>query len=471
MKKQSGSLPELTLTYDQLRPGMVIREITELSFSYATLDTETVNFLKANFRGASCLLIRDSGLESLPISELEELDQLEAIIKVPEDLRIAKVVPGLPESLCKKGFMKFKVTDPPGAVDFSYETTPITSTMAVGSDKAKIAFQEKVIQVKSLLEKVSPATEQRDETTNIIEEMMDRGRAGTFSSKGLEDAINEITGQNLGSAMQAIAGIKSSDQTYAHCVDMSVILQGCYSDILEKSGKKVDAGVNRLILASGFMHDIGKSKLPKEIIDSTEPFAPDSTERILLTNHCTYGVEILEKMDMHRWTVTMAHYHHIKKDPTLFSSYPDVPFEMVPAMVRFAAVVDVYQALIGKRSYKRNWVPGKAIEYIIKLRNSEFDPRMVDYFMETMGKYPVMSLVRLNTDELAFVLMIAPKDFPERPVISIIENAKGEMLTHNDIIDLMVESDINITEIVDHYEHYNESEEQTYNIFQSMNIS
>lgn len=471
MGKYSGSSPELTLTYDQLRPGMVIREITELSFSYATLDAETVNFLKANFRGASCLLIRDSGLESLPISELVELDQLEAIIRMPEDLRIAKVVVGLPESLCKKGFTKFKVIEPPGAVNGDYMTKPVAPAIVLGSDEAKIAFQEKVIQVKSFLEKVSPATEQRDETTNIIEEMMDRGRAGTFSSKGLEVAIDEIAGNNLGSAMQAIAGIKNSDQTYAHCVDMSVILQGCYSDILEKSGKKVDDRVNRLILASGFMHDIGKSKLPKEIIDSIEPFAPDSRERTLLTNHPTYGVEILESMGMHKSTVVMAHYHHVKIDPTLFSSYPDVPFESVPAMVRFAAIVDVYQALIGKRSYKRNWVPGKAIEYIIKLRNSEFDPRMVDYFVETMGKYPVMSLVRLNTGELAFVLMIASKDFPERPVLSIIENAKGEMLTHNDIIDLMVEADINITEIVDHYEHYNESEDQTYNIFQSMNIS
>ena len=95
---------------------------------------------------------------------------------------------------------------------------------------------------------------------------------------------------------------------------------------------------------------------------------------------------------------------------------------------------------------------------------------MVELFVETMGKYPVVSLVKLSTGDLAFVLMIAPPEHPDRPVVSVVENAKGERLTHHEILDLMIEPDIHVAEIVDHYEHYKESEDQAFKIFQSVRI-
>jgi hypothetical protein len=175
-------------------------------------------------------------------------------------------------------------------------------------------------------------------------------------------------------------------------------------------------------------------------------------------------------MGMPKAVVDMAHYHHVKKDTHHAFSYPDVPYDVVPSMVRFASIVDVYQALIGKRSYKRNWVPGKAIEYIMKRKDSEFDARMVDLFVSSMGRYPVVSLVRLNTGDLAFVLMIAPGNHPDRPVVTIVENAKGERMGHHDIVDLMLEPAMHVVDVVDHYDHYNESEDQAFRIFQKIQI-
>ena len=460
-----------TLRHDQLQPGMIIREITELSFEYATLDADTVRFLKANFKGASAVVLGDAGVHTGSIAELKEFDQLQSITHIPEELRIAKVVRGLRESLFKRGFLEFKVSVP-ASVEVAASTTETEApAVQVGSAEAHEAYQEKVIQVTTFLETVNPALDSREKGATVIEEMMDHGRTGRFSDKGVEAAVAEIMEQNLGPAMQAIAGLKGSDQTYAHCVDMSVILQGCYSEILEKSGKKVNEAINRLILMSGFMHDIGKSKLPKEIIESTEYFAPESDERIIIRNHPAYGAKILEDMGAHRASIDMAHFHHVRKDKNLLTSYPDVPFESVPPIVRFAAIVDVYQALIGKRSYKRNWVPGKAIEYILNRKNSEFDSVMVNLFVETMGTYPVISLVRLNTGDLAFVLIIAPKDHPDRPVVTIVENAKGERITHHEVLDLMTDPDVWVDDVVDHFEHYNETVDQTFRIFQSITVA
>jgi hypothetical protein len=191
----------------------------------------------------------------------------------------------------------------------------------------------------------------------------------------------------------------------------------------------------------------------------------------MMRNHTTYGARILTEMGSNSITVNVAHFHHVKRDATLFTSYPNVPYDQVLPITRLASIVDVYQALIGRRKYKKNWVPGKAIEYVRKLRGTEFEDRMLDSFVDALGIYPVGSLVRLSTNELAFVLSIGPKDHSDRPVVAVVENAQGELLSHHTLVDLMVEADIRVEEVIDHYEHYNKTEDQAFEIFQSIRIA
>jgi len=60
---------------------------------------------------------------------------------------------------------------------------------------------------------------------------------------------------------------------------------------------------------------------------------------------------------------------------------------------------------------------------------------------------------------------------PEWPVVVVVENARGELLRHHDLIDLMMAPDLSVVEAVDHYEHYNQSEDQAYRIFCSMSVA
>ena len=297
---------------------------------------------------------------------------------------------------------------------------------------------------------------------------MDRGRQGDYSSKGVEQVVDEIVKAGTGPVLKAIAGLRDSDQTYAHCTDMSVILSECYTDVMQRQGKTASEVNKRFVLIAGFMHDIGKSEIPKEILESAKRYAPESREMQIMRNHATYGARILTEMEMHLVTVNVAHFHHVKKDGTLFTSYPEVAYGEVLPITRLASIVDVYQALIGKRKYKTNWVPGKAVEYVLRLKGSEFDDGMLDHFVESMGRFPVGSLVRLSTGDLAFVLMVAPMAWPDRPIVAVVENAKKQLLTHASIADLMVEPDLKVVEVVDHYQHYNATEDQAYRIFQSI---
>jgi HD-GYP domain-containing protein (c-di-GMP phosphodiesterase class II) len=458
-----------TVRVQELRPGMVIREITELSFDYATLDPKTVQFLQSNFKGAKAVVMKDSGRQSIPISDLKPFDNLRAITDLPPTLKIASVAPGLAQSMEKRGFLEFKVVIPAkGAVEEA--PTPEKAPARVGSAEAKAQHQQRVNEAKKLIEKVELANERREQSSSLVEEMLDQGRAGEYSTQPAERAVEEIISQGASGAMKAVAGLRGSDQTYTHCVDMSVIFQDAYAEILHRTGKQTNDEVNRFNLIAGFMHDIGKSEVPKEILDSTVRFAPDSKEMLILRNHTTYGAKILQELGMHKAQINVAHYHHVKRDSTLFTSYPDVPYDEVLPLTRLASITDVYQALIGKRRYKRNWVPAKAIEYLLKLRGSEFDERMLDHFVRSVGRYPVGSLLRLSNGSLAFVLRIAPDEEPERPVVAVVENERGELLSHQTLIDLMMEPELSVKEVVDHYEHYNQSEDQAYEIFRSIRV-
>jgi HD-GYP domain-containing protein (c-di-GMP phosphodiesterase class II) len=211
--------------------------------------------------------------------------------------------------------------------------------------------------------------------------------------------------------------------------------------------------------------------VPKDILDSTARFAPDSHEMTIMRNHATYGARILGEMGMPPLTVNVAHYHHVKRDTSLFASYPRVAYDQVHPITRLASIVDVYQALIGRRRYKKNWVSGKAIEYLRTLRESEFDPGILDHFVDCIGLYPVGTLVRLSTQELAFVLAAGPREHPDRPMVAVVETASGERVTHHVLLDLMLEADIRVQDVVDHYQHFAESDDQSYQIFQSIRIA
>ena len=94
---------------------------------------------------------------------------------------------------------------------------------------------------------------------------------------------------------------------------------------------------------------------------------------------------------------------------------------------------------------------------------------MLDHFLIAIGKFPVGSLVQLSTGDLAFVTSIEGQEL-DRPVVAVVENSKGEMLRSHLLIDLMIEKDITIAEVVDHYEHYSADEDQAFQIFSSLNV-
>ncbi len=448
-----------------LASGMTLREVTGFSSEYAYLDSKLIAFLRERFPGALCAVARQGARREVNVEALQPFDELHAM----KGLTAAALDASAVQELRSHGLREFVVV---GAGDPAAPAAPAgpADAAAVRTGTAA-ARRQRVSEARRFVEQVAHGAEQREHSSQLVQDLFSQGRAGKYTTKPAGQAVEEIVSQGLSRAMVAIAGLKGSDQTYAHCVDMSVIFQECYTDILRQQGQPVNEQHTRQTLLAGFSHDIGKSTLPKEILDSTQRFERDSPEMRAMRNHAAAGAQILSDLGLPKATINVAHYHHVKVDTTLPASYPeDARWDDVLPITRLAGIVDVYQALIGKRSYKKNWVPGKAVEYLQSLRGKEFDPHMLDNFLRVIGLYPLGSLVRLTTGDLAFVVAIGSEQV-ERPVVAVVENARSELLRQHTLLDLLETPDIAVQEVVDHYEHYNASDDQAFRIFSSLNVT
>lgn len=103
------------------------------------------------------------------------------------------------------------------------------------------------------------------------------------------------------------------------------------------------------LAVGGLLHDIGKSKVPLEILD--KPRELDDSEWRIMRKHPAFSRQILlREHDLDPDTIAMAVHHHEKLDGT---GYPDgLSGARISDSTRLTAIADVYSALIDNRSYK-----------------------------------------------------------------------------------------------------------------------
>jgi HD-GYP domain-containing protein (c-di-GMP phosphodiesterase class II) len=130
------------------------------------------------------------------------------------------------------------------------------------------------------------------------------------------------------------------------------------------------------------LHDIGKVGIPDSVLN--KPGRLNSEEWEVMKTHASIGESILvtvkEKFSdipsfLHH-AIEIAGGHHERWDGT---GYPrGISGELIPLAARIMAVADVYDALVSRRIYKEPWTHEAACAEIIKLKGTQFDPKIVD---------------------------------------------------------------------------------------------
>ncbi|MBF0212214.1 MAG: DUF3369 domain-containing protein [Magnetococcales bacterium] len=124
------------------------------------------------------------------------------------------------------------------------------------------------------------------------------------------------------------------------------------------------------------LHDIGKIGIPDHILNKPGPL--DRAEFLEISSHARIGGLIIKDEKNFRIAREIALYHHEKWDG---SGYPEgLREEGIPLAARIVSVVDVFDALVNCRPYKRAWQVEDAVKEIVRLSGTHFDPRIVAAF-------------------------------------------------------------------------------------------
>ncbi len=219
------------------------------------------------------------------------------------------------------------------------------------------------------------------------------------------------------SILLGMATIKNYDEyTFNHSVNVSI-----YSLAM---GRRL--GLSRKTLTelgiTALLHDIGKSKIPKEILN--KPSSLNEDEWRLMKRHPLMGVEIVLNLkqlgEINPRMVIGIFDHHLRCD---LSGYPRLfRRKGVSLFGRIIQIADSYDAMTTPRVYKKiPYTPEQALSILLRERGSNYDPILLKLFIGIVGVYPIGSLVLLDTDEIGVVFKTNPDpQLLDRPKIILV---------------------------------------------------
>lgn len=157
-----------------------------------------------------------------------------------------------------------------------------------------------------------------------------------------------------------------------------------YSKLLAKLYGLNKDEVEMLHMASP-MHDIGKVAIPDNIL--LKPGILTDEEYEIMKSHAEKGYDMLKHSNrpLINTAAIVAHEHHEKWDGT---GYPRaIQGENIHIYGRITALVDVYDALISDRVYKKAWEEEKVLNFIKSQSAKHFDPKLVDIFLKHYNEF------------------------------------------------------------------------------------
>lgn len=129
-----------------------------------------------------------------------------------------------------------------------------------------------------------------------------------------------------------------------------------------------------------FLHDIGKIRVPDEILNKPAPLQADEIH--LIGQHPEQGAEILALAESLHKYVPVVRHHHERYDG---SGYPSgLRGEDIPLFAQIVAIADAYDAMTTSRPYRPGRCRDEAIVEIMACRGSQFAPALTDLFIEVL---------------------------------------------------------------------------------------
>jgi cyclic di-GMP phosphodiesterase len=235
--------------------------------------------------------------------------------------------------------------------------------------------------------------------------------AALHAVEGLADAVT----QNR-TALVALTAMRNYDNyTFTHMVNVSILTMG------QARALGIEGRLLREFGLSALMHDIGKVRTPREILQKPERLTDQ--EFVIMRRHPVDGAEILRRTpEMPILAPVVAFEHHLRLDGT---GYPEGATRGALNLgTMMCSIADVYDAMRSQRAYQQAFPTDRVLAVLKKDDGAHFDAQLVRRFVQLLGIYPPGTLVTLASGAIAVVTRIHAPD-PYRPRVKLLFQPDG----------------------------------------------
>jgi HD-GYP domain-containing protein (c-di-GMP phosphodiesterase class II) len=279
--------------------------------------------------------------------------------------------------------------------DFEVTTSEVvTQAMDLGDDEAPLAmscsFQQEFVRASRIVE----------QSRGAMKSMFSDARMGkavdTVHCLPLVNDITQSVSRNPG-AIVSLARLKTSDDyTYMHSVAVCALMVALARQLNLNDDDTREAGL------AGLVHDLGKAQMPLEVLN--KPGALTPAEYAIMKGHPEAGHRMLvEGNGVGPIPLDVCLHHHEKING---KGYPHgLQGDAISLYAKMGAVCDVYDAITSNRPYKSGWDPAESIQKMAQwAKDGQFDERIFQAFVKSIGIYPTGSLVKLKSGRLGVVV-------------------------------------------------------------------
>lgn len=247
--------------------------------------------------------------------------------------------------------------------------------------KTEKAFEKSMAQVRNLMSKIGSRPLQAIEEANEL-------------VVSIADTILNAQALVLHLISQAS---KEQESIYYHVLNVSVL-----SMMLAKN-LGMSAEQIKLVGLGALFHDIGKLKIPSQILRKTEPLTAPETN--LLKLHTRYGVELLKLTDAFpAAALPIVEQHHEYLDG---SGYPQgLTGDAIDAMARVVAVVNEFDNLCHPVDISKARSPHHAMSVLFRSMKGKLGGEEMGQLIKMMGVYPPGTIVQLTDDRVGLVMSV-----------------------------------------------------------------
>ena len=276
----------------------------------------------------------------------------------------------------------------------------------------------------------------------IFTEVRDLKELNKNSCKSIIQQIIQYVQEDKISMIKLVQRKNEGDYLFTHSVNVSILAIILGLNLSYDNNELRNLGLGALLM------DIGMVRIPTRIIYKKGKLSEDEFNKI--QTHPLHGYRILaQDANFSNEIALCALEHQERCDGT---GYPrKMKGDEISEYAKISAIVDAYEAMTKKRSYRQELISHKAMQNILSTGQQRFDHDILNVFLKLMGIYPIGSYIQLNNNCIGLVVEADPK-LPMRPNIKILRDEAGEKVADETIIKLSNENDLFIIKAVDEKE-------------------